>query len=221
MFSNAFNWWDMDANPAIAPLHSMNKARLEFIDSILPLNGIGGKKMLDYGCGGGLLCEPLARLGANIAGYDKESSCVEAAKNHAQTQQLNINYTADFADISPTKYDAIFCFEMLEHTTNYADEIAKISSMLNDGGLAFFSTINKTFKSLIFAKFAAEYVLKLVPKGMHNFKMFITPQQLQTACGICSLTPLKSSGMFYNPITKITSQIASQDINYICCFAKD
>jgi len=224
IFNEHFNWWNPQQQKNLVPLHALNKTRLEYILKFA--SKITGKKILDYGCGGGLLCEPLSILGGNITGFDAEPFCIDAAKAHAMQSEvkgeLNINYTTTIPQPSPqNKYDIICCFEMLEHTQNIEVEIANIKALLKPSGLLFLSTINKNIKSLIFAKFVAEYVLNLVPRGMHNFNNFITPQTLINACGSMGIALVDMCGMFYNPLTKQSRLIKSTDINYICVFKNE
>lgn len=221
IFSQNFEWWDTDKNKSLVALHSFNKSRLQYILNYFNKMQLQttNMKFLDYGCGGGLLCEPLSKLGFDITGYDLD---VEAAKNHSNINSFNIKYINNFENLidNDIRYDVIFCLEMLEHVKDYSLEIQKISQLLKTNGLIFFSTINKNLKSFVLMKIIAENILNLVPKNIHSFDMFIKPSDLISVCKNCNLELIDLSGMSYNPITTKSCITKNTDVNYISIFQK-
>jgi 2-polyprenyl-6-hydroxyphenyl methylase/3-demethylubiquinone-9 3-methyltransferase len=210
-------WWNIKSR-SIEPLHVLNALRLEYVNTFLRISS--DIKFLDYGCGGGILCEPLARLGADVTGFDQNQSCVLCASEHALQNDLQINYTSNIEQIINNKYDAVSCFEVLEHSETYQEILKHISQMLNNNGLFFVSTLNKTIKSLIGAKFIAEYVLGIVQKGMHDHNLFIKPQDLIKSCSQYGLDVVDISGVSYNPLTKKAKLCTDLSVNYIAVFRK-
>lgn len=175
--SLANKWWDM--NGACRFLHQLNPVRLQWIEKTVSPKG---KKVLDIGCGGGILSEALAKRGAIVTGIDLAEDAIHTAKMHARQSGLNIDYhlasAEDFARENPNTYDIIVCMELLEHVPDPAPVISAVSQMIKPDGAAFFSTLNRNFKSFFYAIAGAEYILGLLPKGTHQFQRFITPAEL-------------------------------------------
>jgi len=210
-------WWGY-SDKQILSLHVLNQLRLEYILSKTKVKDL---KILDYGCGGGLLCEPLARLGADVDGFDVNPDCILAAREHAKIQELNINYFCDAEILQSAKnasYDISCCFEVLEHVKNPQDIIANLARLTKPQGLIFVSTINKTLFASLTVKFAAEYILNIVPKGLHEVDMFITPEELNKIALSQGLKNIDTKGISYNPLTKQAKLTKSTMANYISCF---
>ena len=210
-------WWGY-GDKQILSLHALNKLRLEYI---IGKTSVKGLKVLDYGCGGGLLCEPLTRLGADVDGFDVNPDCILAAKEHAKIQELNINYFGDAKYIeskSNNFYDISCCFEVLEHVINPQEVLANLARLTKPRGLVFVSTINKTLFANLTVKFAAEYILNIVPKGLHEVDMFISPEDLNSIALSQGLKNIDTKGISYNPLTKQAKLTKSTMANYISCF---
>ena len=187
-FTNLSNeWWKYDGK--FKTLHKFNPVRLEFIISQIKKNfntsniegkPLSGLKILDIGCGGGLMCEPLSRLGAEVTGIDAVEKNIKSAQIHADQNDLNISYMLGAVEELPTnnKYDIILNLEVIEHVNNQKLFISKSCELVNHGGLMFVATINKTIFSIIFAKYLAEYVLGFLPKGTHDWKKFLPPEDV-------------------------------------------
>ena len=187
-FTNLANeWWKYDGK--FKTLHKFNPVRLEFIISQIKKNfnisnieemPLSGLKILDIGCGGGLMCEPLARLGAEVTGIDAVEKNIKSAQIHADQNNLNINYMLSAVEELPKnrKYDIILNLEVIEHVNNQKLFISKSCDLVNQDGLMFIATINKTIFSIVFAKYLAEYVLGFLPKGTHDWKKFLTPEDI-------------------------------------------
>jgi len=197
----ANRWWDK--NSEFKPLHDINPLRLNFIEAKA---GLQGKTIIDVGCGGGILSESMAARGANVTGIDMGKAPLEVARLHSIDSGITVNYqqsTAEsMAQTHPEKFDVVTCLEMLEHVPHPSQIVAACSQMVKPGGHLFFSTINKTPKAWLFAIVGAEYILKMLPKGTHQWKKFITPSTLANACRHSNLTVQHMTGMTYNPITK-------------------
>lgn len=197
----ASRWWDR--NSEFKPLHEINPLRANFIDQRA---SVEGKKMLDVGCGGGILTESMAHRGANIEGIDMGEAPLRVAQLHALETGLDITYTQasaeQFAEQHAEQYDVISCLEMLEHVPDPTSVIKACAAMLKPGGDLFLSTINRNPKAYAFAIIGAEYVLQLLPKGTHEYSKFIKPSELASAVRDADLQWLESTGMTYNPITK-------------------
>ncbi len=187
------HWWDQSG--PMAPLHSFTPIRIDYIlrsvgrffpacDSALvrPLRPLTGRTVLDVGCGGGLLAEPMVRLGATVTGIDITEPAINAAKKHAEQMRLAIDYrciTAEAMAATGAKFDIIYASEVIEHVAERQSFIKAIADMLNPNGVVIITTINRTVRSLLFAKIALEYIVKLVPKGTHNPQKFVRPQELR------------------------------------------
>ena len=173
----ASDWWNPDGD--FRPLHDMNPLRLSWIESMVELKG---KKVLDIGCGGGILAESLAKKGADLTAIDLAENALAIARNHAQQSQLNIDYRCIAAETlakeQPEAYDVITCMELLEHVPEPDDMIQACSRLLKPDGMAFFATLNRNLKSFCHAIIGAEYIMRLLPTGTHDFDKFITPAEL-------------------------------------------
>jgi 2-polyprenyl-6-hydroxyphenyl methylase/3-demethylubiquinone-9 3-methyltransferase len=218
---NKFNalaniWWDL--NGELRTLHHINPLRLSFIDERAPL---AGKKVIDIGCGGGILTESLARKAGFATGIDASLEAIKVARAHASTEKLNIDYheitAEEFAEKHPGEFDIVTCMELLEHVPDPASVIQACATLLKPGGKVFFSTLNRTLKAYAFAVLGAEYSLRLLPKGTHDYAKFIKPSELaQWARPMLTLEELK--GMDYNPFSKKASLTENVSVNYLAYF---
>lgn len=211
----ADKWWDM--NSEFKPLHQINPLRLNWIDERV---GLAGKRVLDVGCGGGILAESMAKRGAEVLGIDMGAAPLAVAQLHAQqTGVKNINYqqipVEQLAEQQPHSFDVVTCMEMLEHVPDPAAIIQACQRLVKADGHVFFSTINRNPKSYLFAIVGAEYVLQLLPKGTHDYKKFIRPSELATWIRAAKLTLKESTGLHYNPITKFYWLAPNVDVNYM------
>ncbi len=224
----ANQWWDLTGD--FKPLHQINPLRVQFICQQLAQfsevyhDGINNKAVIDVGCGGGILSESLAKLGADVTGIDMGDEPLNVAKLHALEAGLTIQYqkitAEEKARTSYEAYDLVTCMEMLEHVPDPASVIKACSDLVKPGGLVFFSTLNKSIKSYLLAIIAAEKLFKLVPEGTHDHDKFIKPSQLINWAEIHDLKCIDASGIHYNPITDNHKLIASLDVNYILCCRK-
>lgn len=212
--SQAAFWWDL--NGPFKTLHQINPTRLKYITDQVKLDGL---KVLDVGCGGGIFSEALAATGCEVTGLDLSKSSLQTAKLHLHESGHKVDYQLqsieDFAAANPASQDVICCLEMLEHVPDPDSIIDACLKALKPGGWLFLSTLNRTPKAMLLGIFAAEHVLKIVPKGTHHFEQFIKPSELVKAIQNKSLDIVDLSGMRYNPITE-TASIDSEDldINY-------
>lgn len=210
----ASRWWD--PNSEFKPLHDINPLRLNYIDEHAKLSGA---TVLDVGCGGGILSESMAQRGANVTGIDLAEAPLSVAKLHALESGVNVSYEAIpaevLADQRPGEFDVVTCLEMLEHVPSPASTIAACAKLVKPGGRVFFSTINRNPKSWLFAIVGAEYVLRLLPKGTHEFKRFIKPSELAQWCREANLEVTGMTGMTYNPVTKVYRLGKDVDVNYL------
>ncbi|MDG1751789.1 MAG: bifunctional 2-polyprenyl-6-hydroxyphenol methylase/3-demethylubiquinol 3-O-methyltransferase UbiG [Thalassotalea sp.] len=216
----ASQWWELDGD--FKPLHQINPIRRQFI--IQHAQNIFDKNIIDVGCGGGILAESLAKLGANVTGIDMGEEPLNVAKLHALESNVKVDYqkitAEEKAEQHPEHYDVVTCMEMLEHVPDPASIIQACSKMVKPGGFVFFSTLNKTIKSYLLAIVAAEKVLKLVPDGTHDHEHFIRPSQLISWAEANDLKCIDAAGIHYNPITENHKLIESLDVNYILCCQK-
>ena len=197
----ANRWWDR--NSEFKPLHDINPLRCNFIDLHSP---VAEKKVLDVGCGGGLVCEGLAHRGANVTGIDMGDAPLSVAKLHCLESQLTIDYhkstAEDFTAQHRESFDIVTCLEMLEHVPDPAAVVQACADLVKPGGHVYFSTINRNPKSYLFAVVGAEYVLNLLPKGTHDYAKFIRPSELAAWMRGAGLDLRHNTGMTYNPLTK-------------------
>ena len=226
----AKDWWNPEGK--FRPLHLFNPVRIKFIKEKLiyhyKLNSNKGKpleklRILDIGSGGGLLCEPLYRLGANVTGIDASNKNIEVAKLHAKEMGLNIKYIHSSPENINFKneFDVILCMEVVEHVSNINLFIQKCSSLVKKNGIIFISTINKNLKSYAFAILGAEYILRWLPIGTHDWDKFLTPKDLENISINHTLRLDETVGMKYNLFFKKWSISADTSVNYISTFLKD
>jgi 2-polyprenyl-6-hydroxyphenyl methylase/3-demethylubiquinone-9 3-methyltransferase len=216
----AHRWWDPQGE--FRPLHDLNPLRLAWIDGLAKL---GGKAVLDIGCGGGLLAEAMARLGAKVTGIDLSEQALRVAQLHLLESGLAIDYrrssAEELSNLHKEKFDAVTCMELLEHVPDPASTVAACAKLAKRGGHVFFSTINRNPKSYLFAVIGAEYILKMLPRGTHDYARFIKPSELAHWCRDAGLQPLELKGMTYNPLTGQYRLGADCDVNYSLCCVKD
>lgn len=197
----ASRWWDK--NSEFKPLHDINPLRVGYIDRIASL---AGKKVLDVGCGGGILSESMALRGAEVSGIDMGAAPLKIAKLHGLESGVPVNYqqitAEEMAEANPATFDVVTCMEMLEHVPDPSSIIKACAKMVKPGGHVFFSTLNRNPKSYLFAILGAEHLLKLVPAGTHDFKKFIRPSELATWIRQAKLHTKDITGLTYNPFTK-------------------
>ena len=198
----AHRWWDPDSE--FRPLHQINPLRLEWIDRQAALQG---KRVLDVGCGGGILADAMARKGADVLGIDLSVKALRVAQLHAlEASTPRVEYreisTEDLAAEQPGSFDVVTCMEMLEHVPDPASVVRACAQLVKNGGDVYFSTINRNPKSYAFAIVGAEYILKLLPKGTHEYSKFIRPSELAQWLRAAGLELQSMTGMTYNPITK-------------------
>ncbi len=211
----ASRWWDQ--NSEFRPLHQINPLRLDYIDLRC---GLAGKRVLDIGCGGGILSESMARRGADVTGIDMGEAPLAVARLHGLETGVEVNYeqvTAEqMASDQPASFDVVTCMEMLEHVPDPAQVIAACAKLVKPGGHVFLSTINRNPQAWLFAIAGAEYLLNMLPKGTHDFKKFIRPHELTSYCRKAGLNVQHATGLLYNPLTKkYWLQEGDLNVNYM------
>jgi 2-polyprenyl-6-hydroxyphenyl methylase/3-demethylubiquinone-9 3-methyltransferase len=210
----AHNWWD--PNSEFKPLHDINPLRLEWIDTHV---GLAGKRVLDVGCGGGLLSEGMARYGADVTGIDLSDKPLGIAKLHLLESGQKVDYrkvaVEALAEEMPGTFDAVTCLEMLEHVPNPSSVISACARLVKPGGQVFFSTLNRNPKSYLFAVIGAEYILRMLPKGTHDYAKFIKPSELARWAKLAGLEPEELIGMSYNPLSQKYSLGQDTKVNYL------
>lgn len=215
----ASRWWDPDGE--FRPLHEINPLRLDWIRRYADLDGC---RALDIGCGGGILTETMAGCGAIVSGIDAAEKPLGVARLHQRESGAEVDYeqsTAEaFASKRPGRFDVVTCLEMLEHVPSPPAVIAAAAELVKPGGHVFFSTINRNPKSFLFAIVGAEYVLKLLPAGTHEYQKFIRPSELEAWARSAGLQHRASIGMHYNPFTKEYSLGPNVDVNYLMYFRR-
>jgi 2-polyprenyl-6-hydroxyphenyl methylase / 3-demethylubiquinone-9 3-methyltransferase len=211
----AHRWWDLESE--FRPLHQINPLRLDWIHSIAPLNNV---RALDVGCGGGILADAMARKGAEVLGIDLSSKALKVAQLHAlQAQTPRVSYreisAEDLADELPGQFDVVTCMEMLEHVPSPASVVRACATMVRPGGWVFFSTLNRSAKSFLFAILGAEYLLNLLPRGTHEYAKMIRPSELANYCRSSTLDVLHTLGLEYNPLTRRYWLSSDTSVNYL------
>ena len=213
--SIASRWWDPQSE--FKPLHEINPLRADYIEQ--RSGTLAGKKIVDIGCGGGILTETMATRGAMVTGIDMGEMALKVAKMHLHESKLEIDYqmiTAEqFAQQHPGEFDIVTCLEMLEHVPDPASIVAAAASLLKPGGQLFFSTINRNPKAFVLAILGAEYILNMLPKGTHEYKKFIKPSELASAVRANQMEVLDITGMTYNPISKHYKLGPDVAVNYL------
>ena len=210
----AHRWWDPGSE--FKPLHDINPLRLDYIDGIA---GLRGKNVLDVGCGGGILAESMSARGARVTGIDLADKPLKVAQLHLAESGLQVDYRQvapeDLAREAPGHYDVVTCMELLEHVPSPAATVRACAELCRRDGTVFFSTINRNLKSYALAVVGAEYVLKLLPRGTHDYARFIRPSELASMCRAADLQVAGITGMTYNPLTRVYALGADADVNYI------
>ena len=210
----AHKWWDI--NSEFKPLHEINPLRLNWIDGLAPLKG---KRVLDVGCGGGILSESMYFKGATVTGIDLGEKALKVAKLHQLESGAKVDYqyiaVEQLASLQPASFDVVTCMEMLEHVPDPASIVAACAALVKPNGTVFFSTINRNAKSYLYAVIGAEYVLNMLPKGTHDYAKFIKPSELARMIRTSGLDVQATAGMTYNPITKIYALSGEVSVNYM------
>ena len=211
----AHRWWDPDSE--FRPLHQINPLRLGWIDG---LAGLAGKRVLDIGCGGGILSDSMARRGADVTGIDLSVKALRVAQLHAlEAGTANVSYKEISAEAmaleQPGEFDVVTCMEMLEHVPDPASVVRACATLVKPGGWVFFSTLNRNAKAFLFAVLGAEYLLQLLPKGTHEYAKFIRPSELASYCRAVGLELDQTRGMEYNPLTQRYRLSADTSVNYL------
>jgi 2-polyprenyl-6-hydroxyphenyl methylase/3-demethylubiquinone-9 3-methyltransferase len=211
----AHRWWDPQSE--FAPLHHINPLRLEWINGHCPLDGL---RVLDVGCGGGILSDSMARKGASVLGIDLAGKALRVAQLHAlEAQTPNIAYrevaVEALAAQAPESFDAVTCMEMLEHVPDPASVVHACAQLVKPGGWVFFSSINRNLKAFLFAIVGAEYVLRLLPRGTHEYNKLVRPSELARDCRAGGLDVLQTRGMEYNPLTRRYWISHDTSVNYM------
>lgn len=221
----AAEWWDPDGK--FRPLHKLNPARLAYVRDVVtehfgrdPKSGkpLAGLSLLDIGCGGGLLCEPMARLGAGTTGIDPSAMNIEIARLHAAKSGLAVDYRATTAEAlveAGEEFDVVLAMEVVEHVSDVDAFVAACSALVKPGGLLFLATINRTAKAFALAIVGAEYVLRWLPRGTHDYSKLVRPSELESALAAAGLSVADRTGVRYNPLTDCWSRAADMDVNYM------
>ena len=215
----AARWWDPHSE--FKPLHDINPLRLNLIDKHVGLNG---KRVIDIGCGGGILAESMAARGADVTGIDLSEKPLSVAKLHLLESGQQVDYrliaAEEIAELQPAHFDCVTCMEMLEHVPDPPSTVRAAAALVKPGGWVFFSTLNRNPKSFLFAIIGAEYVLNLLPKGTHEYRRFITPAELAAMARDAGLNVTEFTGMTYNPFNKVYALNDDVSVNYIVACRK-
>lgn len=219
---DADHWWN--AEGPFKPLHRLNPARLGYLKEKIcahygldknALKPFGNLKILDIGCGGGLVCEPMARLGANVTGADADDKAIEVAQNHAAQSGLDIRYLNEPAENIKEQFDVVLALEIIEHVSDPAAFVKLCASLCKPGGLVIFSTLNRTKKSYALGIVAAEYLLRWVPQGTHSWKKFVKPSELAQHARLSGLKAKETAGLVFNPLRNdFAISKTDIDVNY-------
>jgi 2-polyprenyl-6-hydroxyphenyl methylase/3-demethylubiquinone-9 3-methyltransferase len=215
----AHHWWD--PNSEFKPLHDINPLRLGWIDRHA---GLAGKTVIDVGCGGGILSESMAATGATVTGIDMSEKALKVAKLHLLESGRQVTYrqnaAEDMASENPSAFDVVTCLEMLEHVPSPVSVVQACAQLARPGGWVFFSTLNRNLKSYAFALLGAEYLLKLLPKGTHDYAKFIQPAELASFVRAAGLEIVDLIGMTYNPLSKTYALESDTSVNYLMACRK-
>lgn len=210
----AHHWWD--PNSEFKPLHEINPLRLAWLDRHADLSG---KTVIDIGCGGGILSESMAGLGAHVTGIDLAEKALKVARLHLLESGREVTYrhiaAENMAAENPAAFDVVTCLEMLEHVPSPASIVQACAQLVKPGGWVFFSTLNRNLKSYAFAVLGAEYLLKMLPKGTHDYAKFIKPAELAAYARAAGLDIVDLTGMTYNPLTKVYALENDTGVNYL------
>ena len=213
--SIASRWWDPESE--FKPLHDINPLRVDYIET--HSGSLSGKKILDIGCGGGILAEAMALKAASVTGIDMAEMSLKVAKMHLHESKLEIDYemitAEEYAEQHAGEFDIVTCLEMLEHVPDPASIVAAATTLLKPEGQLFFSTINRNPKAFVLAILGAEYILNMLPRGTHEYKKFIKPSELASAVRANEMEVLDITGMTYNPLTKNYRLGRDIDVNYL------
>ncbi|RXZ36828.1 bifunctional 2-polyprenyl-6-hydroxyphenol methylase/3-demethylubiquinol 3-O-methyltransferase UbiG [Oxalobacteraceae bacterium CAVE-383] len=215
----AHHWWDTGSE--FRPLHEINPLRLEWINGRAPL---AGKRVLDVGCGGGILAESMARKSADVTGIDLSDKALKVADLHSLESGIQVRYekiaVEELAAREPASFDVVTCMEMLEHVPDPASVVRACAALAKPGGQLFFSTLNRNSKAYLFAILGAEYLLRMLPRGTHDYAKFITPAELARFIRESDLQLEALKGLSYNPLTKIYSLNQDTSVNYMAACSK-
>ena len=215
----AARWWDPHSE--FKPLHDINPLRLGWIDEQV---GLKGKRVIDIGCGGGILAESMAALGADVTGIDLSEKPLKVAQLHllesGQTVDYRLIAAEQMAQEQPGSFDCVTCMEMLEHVPDPTSTVGAAAALTRPGGWVFFSTLNRNPKSFLLAIIGAEYILNLLPKGTHEYRRFITPAELAAMARDAGLTVTGFTGMTYNPFSKVYALSDDVSVNYLVACRK-
>jgi len=217
----ASRWWDPESE--FKPLHAINPLRLDWIRE--RVGSLAGKRVLDVGCGGGILSESMARAGAEVTGIDLAEKSLKIAKLHGLESGIKVDYrnvpVEQLATEQPGSFDVVTCMEMLEHVPDPASIVRACAELAKPGGWVFFSTLNRNPKSFLFAIVGAEYLLKLLPRGTHSYASFIKPSELAGHTRQAGLATVELKGMEYNPLTQIYTLSGDTSVNYLVATRKE
>jgi len=216
----AHRWWDKESE--FRPLHEINPLRLEWINGLVPLKGL---RVLDVGCGGGVLADAMARKGASVLGIDLASKALKVAQLHAlEANTQGVEYrevsAEGLAAEQPNGFDVVTCMEMLEHVPDPSSVVKACAALVKPGGYVFFSTINRNVKAFMFAIVGAEYLLNMLPRGTHEYSKLIKPSELARYCRNASLDFVQAKGMQYNPLSRHYWLSADTSVNYLMAMQK-
>jgi len=218
----AHHWWD-PASEMFGPLHRINPLRLAWIERVC--GGLDGRSVLDVGCGGGILSESMAAAGANVLGIDVGEKALGVARLHKLESGALLDYRLVAAETlaaeAPASFDIVTCMEMLEHVPDPASTVAACAALARPGGTVVFSTINRNLKSYAFAVIGAEYVLRLLPRGTHDYAKFVRPAELGAYARSAGLAPVELIGMTYNPLMQVFRLGPDTSVNYLMAFRRE